>query len=355
MINSSNENGSSWLSGAKILVTGAAGTVGRELVRQLSRDNSAKIIGIDHNENDIFYLSGAYEGENYVKHFVGDVRHMESLERHFFDVDYVFHTAALKHVILGEWSPDQVVATNVIGVQNIINLCKKFSVKKLIFTSSDKAVGPTNVMGASKLLGERLMAAEFRERKRGCCEFISTRFGNVLGSAGSVFDIFVKSTLENKRLNITDIEMTRYVMSIEEAVALVIESARIGRGGEIFVARMPAVRILDLAEAIHRLLRPGEEFQYHVIGAKIGEKLYEELMTSAEAELALVSDQFFVTPAQGRKLRLEDYPQFREIGSHAAGWGPSNLERLLPVDEIAFMISEGNLLEMVMPNRSTKQ
>ena len=232
-------SGISLLSGSKILVTGAAGTVGRELVKQLSQNSSVKIIGIDQNENEIFSLSEAYRNYDYVNHFVADVRHMESLERHFFDVDFVFHTAALKHVILGEWAPDQVVATNVIGVQNVISLCKKFPVQKLIFTSSDKAVGPTNVMGASKLMGERLIAAEFRENKQNCCRFISTRFGNVLGSAGSVFDIFVKSVQAGRKLTITDTEMTRYMMSIEDAVALVIESARIGREAKYLLLGCP--------------------------------------------------------------------------------------------------------------------
>lgn len=337
----------SWLAGAKILVTGAAGTVGRELVKQLCQNSSVKIIGIDQNENEIFALSEAYRNYDYVNHFVADVRHMGGLERHFFDVDYVFHTAALKHVILGEWAPDQVVATNVIGVQNVISLCKKFPVKKLIFTSSDKAVGPTNVMGASKLMGERLIAAEYRENKQNHCRFISTRFGNVLGSAGSVFDIFVASIQAGRKLTITDTEMTRYMMSIEDAVALVIESARIGRGGEIFVARMPIIRIVDLAKAVSQIIKPGAELDFEIIGKKSGEKLYEELMTPSEAKFALESEDFFVVPGEGRNLRTTDYPGFNEIGSNSEGWGASQQGPFISVEEIIHLIEKSDLLNSI--------
>ena len=243
----------------KILVTGACGTVGRELIKQLLLDkrySPEEVIGIDNNENATFFLDQDYLEFPKAKFFVADVRHLEELKRKFSGVNIVFHAAALKHVVLSERSPEQSVETNILGVQNVIAAANFNRVEKVIFTSSDKAVNPKNVMGTSKLMGERLMtAANSNKRGKGPI-FASTRFGNVLGSSGSVFSVFHNQITKGGPVTLTNKNMTRFVMSIKEAVRLVIDSVLKAQGGEVFITKMPIIRIEDLATAMIKILSP---------------------------------------------------------------------------------------------------
>jgi len=289
-----------------ILVTGACGTVGSELIRQLLTDpaySPAEVIGIDNNESQLFFIDQQYLKDDRANFFVADIRDRDELTRKMAGVDIVFHCAALKHVILCERSPEQAMQTNIQGVQNVIAAAQANSVERVIFTSSDKAVNPTNVMGTSKLMGERLMTAA-NSNKRGKGQiFASTRFGNVLGSNGSVIPIFHNQIAKGGPVTLTHRDMTRFVMSIEESVKLVIDSAMQARGGEVFITKMPVVRIEDLAKAMIAELAPRygyapENIQITEIGTKPGEKLYEELMSPEETRRALELKRYFsVLPA----------------------------------------------------------
>ncbi|GBE17402.1 UDP-N-acetylglucosamine 4,6-dehydratase [bacterium BMS3Abin15] len=290
--------------GKKILVTGAAGTVGREIVKQLHSFRPAELRLMDNNETEMFFLMEAYgNGKNNVFCFLGDVRDRDKLEKLSKDIDIVIHCAAFKHVYISEYNPFDVVQTNIIGVENIIRAAAACKVKQLLFTSSDKAVNPTNVMGTSKLMGERLITAANAVRTDNKTIFSSTRFGNVLGSRGSVVPLFMKQIREGGPVTITDKRMTRFVMTIEEAARLVLQSVLISKGGEVFVTKMPVVRIPDLAEAMIKLLAPRygykpSDIKTVEIGAKPGEKLYEELMSDEEVHRSLeLRDMFVVTPA----------------------------------------------------------
>ena len=241
------------------MVTGSCGTVGSELIRQLltSTDYSpAEVIGIDNNESDLFFLDQTYISDQRVHFFVVDIRDRDELTQKMLGVDIVFHAAALKHVILCERSPEQAVLTNILGIQNIISAANASNVEKVIFTSSDKAVNPTNVMGTTKLMGERLMTAANSNKRDNGPIFASTRFGNVLGSSGSVIPIFYNQISQGGPVTLTHKEMTRFVMSIEQAVHLVLESSSQARGGEVFVTKMPVIRIMDLAQAMIEELAP---------------------------------------------------------------------------------------------------
>ena len=306
----------SFLDDKRILVTGACGTVGGELVRQLVRSGAhrpAEVIGLDNNESALFFEDQRYLDEPRVNFSIADIRDAASLVRLFDGVDVVFHTAALKHVVLTERSPDQAVMTNVVGVQNVIEASKRMGVQTVIFTSSDKAVNPTNVMGTSKLMGERLMTAANSSGRDSRTVFASTRFGNVLGSNGSVFPIFRNQIARGGPITITHDEMTRFVMSIEESVRLVIESAEVARGGEVFVTKMPVLKISDLAHSMIALFAAehGHDpagIEVEIIGTKPGEKLYEELMSEEEVRRALELRQFFaVLPAFRGIYRDIDY------------------------------------------------
>lgn len=288
--------------GKKIILLGAAGTIGKEVARQLNSFEPAELRLMDNNESDMFFLMEEYRGKN-VFCFLGDVRDRDKLEQLCKDIDIIIHCAAFKHVILSEYNPFDVVQTNIIGVENAIRAATACNVKLLLFTSSDKAVNPTNVMGTSKLMGERLITAANAVEKGRKTLFSSTRFGNVLGSRGSVVPLFIKQIRKGGPVTITDNRMTRFIMTIEEAAKLVLKSITIAQGGEVFVTKMPVVKITDLAEVMIELLAPKygyrpENIQTKIIGAKPGEKMYEELMSDEEVHRSLeLKDMFVITPA----------------------------------------------------------
>jgi FlaA1/EpsC-like NDP-sugar epimerase len=214
-------------------------------------------------------------------------------------VTVVLHAAALKHVILCEYSPRDAIQTNIIGVQNVVDAADACNVGRVLFTSSDKAVNPTNVMGTSKLMGERLMTAANAARHGARPIFASTRFGNVLGSRGSVIPLFRRQIAAGGPITLTDPTMTRFIMTLEEAVQLVTESVLLAHGGEVFVTKMPVIRIADLAWVMRQELAPRhgftpEDIEIRVIGPKPGEKLYEELMNDEETRRTIELERYFV-------------------------------------------------------------
>jgi FlaA1/EpsC-like NDP-sugar epimerase len=278
-----------------ILVTGCAGTVGSEIIKQLLLfdDNEIKVIGIDNNESAIFFQDQKYSSNLNARFYVCDVRDANDLEQRFIDVDIVIHCAAMKHVLSSERSPSSTVAVNVTGLQNVIDAARKNCVSKVIFTSSDKAVNPTNVMGTTKLLGERLFTAANLQEGLSSTIFSSTRFGNVIGSNGSVYQIFSNQLRHNLPLTITSRKMTRFVMSIQEAAILVLNSVVVAKGGEVFVTKMPVIEIENLARAM-RSLAEKEHLEIIEVGVKPGEKLYEELMTEEEMPRSIELNEYFV-------------------------------------------------------------
>ncbi|MEW6001833.1 MAG: SDR family NAD(P)-dependent oxidoreductase [Nitrospirota bacterium] len=286
----------------RILVTGSAGTVGKEIVKQLYSLEPEELRLMDNNETGMFFLTEEYKNKN-VFCFLGDVRDRDKVEKLSRGVDIIIHSAAYKHVILSEYNPFDVVQTNIMGVENVIRAATVCNVKYVLFTSSDKAVNPTNVMGTSKLMGEKLMTAANAVKNRGNTIFTSTRFGNVIGSRGSVVPLFIRQIKNGGPVTLTDMRMTRFVMTVEESARLVLKSVVISRGGEVFVPKMPVVRIPDLAEVMVEILVPRygyepSEIEIIAIGAKPGEKLYEELMSEEEIHRSMeLEDMFVITPA----------------------------------------------------------
>lgn len=339
--------------GKTILVTGSCGTVGTELVKQLLNNHNDKpkeVICIDNNESALFFQDQHYLHESRASFYVADIRDKDELTRKMQSVDVVFHAAALKHVILCERSPEQAVQNNIEGVQNVISAACSNEVETVIFTSSDKAVNPTNVMGTSKLMGERLMTAANGNKRGKGPVFASTRFGNVLGSNGSVIPIFHNQIREGGPITLTHSDMSRFVMSVKQSVKLVLDSARIAQGGEVFVTKMPVLRIEDLAIAMIEALAPNygmnpEDIEIKQIGLKPGEKLYEELMSLEETRRTIeLSDYFAVLPAFRGIYQDIDFDYENTIRNEVDDPYISSNQKFMPIKSIKDFLMNENLL-----------
>ncbi len=284
--------------GKNILVTGGAGSIGSEIVRKLTKCDPQTIRILDANENGLFELEQELDDPR-LRLLVGDIRDRDRVVRAMEDVDIVFHAGALKHVPLCEFNPFEAVKTNVVGTQNVIEAAIEEDVKVFVTISTDKAVSPNNVMGATKLLAERLtLAADHYKGKRQTI-FSVVRFGNVLNSRGSLLPSLKKQVAEEKRIKVTDQRMTRFVMKIEHAAGLVLKVAQIAKGGEIFVLRMPAVNVPDLIEVAAEEIALAEKISIKSIkrittGPRKGERLSESLMTEDEVSAAVLLDEILV-------------------------------------------------------------
>jgi len=287
----------SFLRGRRVFISGVCGTVGRALLERLRGFDVAAIIGTDHNETGLFDLGNSIADER-VRLLLGAVEDRRQLAERFRHIDLVFHGAAFKHVGTCEQSPRDAVSVNVLGTQNVIDAAREAGVERVLFMSSDKAVNPTSVMGASKLLSERLITAAAGNADEATV-FAATRFGNVLGSSGSVVPVFARQIARGGPITLTDERMNRFVMTPTEAVELVLDSIRLAQGGEIFVTKMHAVRIPDLAtvlvdELAPRFGRSANQITREVVGSLPGEKLHEELVSDEETRRVIDDEQFYV-------------------------------------------------------------
>ncbi len=338
-----------------ILITGAAGSVGQELIRQLLDYSPAEIRAVDNNETGLFLLGERYRHTQKVNVYLGDVRDARKMENLCAKVDIVFHAAALKHVGLSEYNPFDAVQTNILGVKNIIQAAMCQGVSRVIFTSSDKAVNPTSVMGTSKLMGERLITAANIVNANGFQVFSSVRFGNVIGSRGSVVPIFADQIMRGRPVTVTDIHMTRFFMTLSQAARLVLEACTLACGGEVFVAKMPVMRILDLARAMIELLAPPwgldpQEVDIRFIGARSGEKLYEELLNAEEMSRTVeLSGMFVILPALRSFYRKINYSYNAEGARPVYRPYISSQEEPLSVEEIKSFLKEHGVLNDFLP------
>ncbi len=294
------------LSNKVILVTGAAGSIGSGLVRQIAKYEPSQLILLDQAESPMYEL----QNELFYKYpelkfdvVIGDIRNYERMLRvyDFFKPHIIFHAAAYKHVPLMEDNPSEAIFTNIKGTKNLVDLSLKYQVEKFVMISTDKAVNPTNVMGASKRIAE--IYAQFANSKNKT-KFITTRFGNVLGSNGSVIPLFQKQIDQGGPITLTDERITRYFMTIPEACQLVLEAGSMGNGGEIYVFDMgESVKIIDLAKKMIKLsgLVEGRDIEIKITGLRPGEKLYEELLAVEENTIPTHHQQILIA-----KVRTEN-------------------------------------------------
>lgn len=329
----------------RILVTGGSGSIGSEITRQLLKYNPEEIRIFNRSEKNLVELQREMKDVAKLTFRIGDIRDELRLSEVMSDIDIVFHAAAMKHVDICEYNPREAIKTNVIGTENIIQHSLDNDVEKVIILSTDKATNPTNTMGATKLLAERLMAEADANKTDHKTIFCAVRFGNVLGSAGSVVPLFKKMIKENKNLKITNEEMTRFVMTIPESANLVLEAGEIAQGGETFVLKMNSLKLGDLADSMIDLTSQKygyniQEISKDVIGLRPGEKIHEDLITETEWARTLETSKLYIikSPIDPKQ---KDYTGAKKPETYNYN---SQHSRLLTKDEIKNLLQKENMV-----------
>jgi FlaA1/EpsC-like NDP-sugar epimerase len=329
----------------RILVIGGTGTIGKFLVQNLLQYHPDTVRVYSRDEYKQFVMQQDFSSYSNIRYLIGDVRDKERLNRAMNNIDIVFNLAAMKHVPACEYNPIEAVKTNVIGTQNVIECAIMNRVEKVIYTSSDKAVSPTNTMGATKLLAERLMSSADSAKGAEIPVLASVRFGNVLGSRGSVIPLWKDQIVDNGCVTVTNPNMTRFMMSIQQAIQLLIKAAYIAQGGEVFVLKMPVIRLGDMADVIIKnqcinMNISGDRITMKNIGLRPGEKMFEELMTAQESITALEYDDMFAILPYHKVDLAETY------GAKKAEYGEysSNDVAVLTNQEIAELLQQSDLI-----------
>jgi UDP-glucose 4-epimerase len=288
-----------------ILITGGTGSFGQTVLKRFLHTGVKEIRIFSRDEKKQEDLRNALNNPK-LRFFIGDVRDEAPLSQAMKGVNFVFHAAALKQVPSCEFYPMEALKTNVLGTENVLNAATDAGVERLVLLSTDKAVYPINAMGISKAMAEKVMVAKARLQRPGDTVFCATRYGNVMASRGSVIPLFVSQIKEGRPLTITDPNMTRFLMSLEESVDLVLYALTHGQQGDILVQKAPASTMGDLAHALKQLFGQPEQ-QTHVIGTRHGEKLYESLISREEMAHAINMGSYYRIPADNRDLNYAKY------------------------------------------------
>jgi UDP-N-acetylglucosamine 4,6-dehydratase len=334
--------------GKKLLITGGTGTFGNAVLSKFLNTDIEEIRIFSRDEKKQYDMRTVLMNDK-VKFYIGDVRNYESIESALYGVDYVFHAAALKQVPSCEFYPMEAVRTNILGTENVLNAAIKNHVKKVIVLSTDKAVYPINAMGISKAMLEKLMVAKARTLSDNGTILCGTRYGNVMASRGSVIPLFVEQIKEGKPLTVTDPHMTRFLMSIEDAVDLVLYAYEHGQQGDIFVQKAPAATIGELALAVKELFQANNEIK--IIGTRHGEKLYETLLTREEMIQAEDQGGYYRIPADQRDLNYNKYfIEGQEQLSYQEDYHSHNTRRL-NVSEIKGMLLSLDYIQQQLVSR----
>ena len=331
--------------GKTILITGGTGSLGQALTKRLLESNVGTIRIFSRNENNQVEMENKFSDDR-LRFLVGDVRDIDRLTKAVEDVDYIFHAAALKHVPKIEYNPFEAVKTNVLGSQNVIDASLKANIEKVICIGTDKAVSPLNTYGATKLLMEKLFvtANNYLNREKYKTIFSAVRYGNVLGSSGSVIPRFIQQIKNNKKITITDPSMTRFSITMNEALDFIIESLKISKSSEIFVPKLKSYSISEIVNALKDLLG---DFEEEIVGIRPGEKLNEILINSEEMKYSwnlgtmyMIANPLF--PLFNDKKIKEVYVNIKKIdGMNVYA---SDIVDKIPKDELKNVIQKSGLL-----------
>ena len=330
------------LTNKSILITGGTGSLGKELTKTiLSKWPGIKrLVIFSRDEQKQYQMAQEYPPDEYpmIRFFIGDVRDLERLKRAMSGIEYVIHAAAMKHVPIAEYNPDECVKTNIGGAENVIKACLSCGVSRVVALSTDKACAPINLYGATKLASDKLFIAANNIRGTQDIRFSVVRYGNVMGSNGSVIPFFLKKRSTGE-LPITDRDMTRFNISLADGVKMVLHALEHAWGGELFVPKIPSYRITDLARAI------GPDCEYPVIGIRPGEKIHEEMITSSDSYTTYDLGKYYVILPQTPRWDLAEFIEHFGAKPVPKGFSYSSGENteFLTVEELRELIRENGL------------
>jgi UDP-glucose 4-epimerase len=334
-----------------LLITGGTGSFGDAVTKRFLNTDLKEIRIFSRDEKKQDDMRKKYHNPK-LKFYIGDVRDASSIRNAMHGVDYVFHAAALKQVPSCEFFPLEAVKTNILGTDNVLSVAIDYNVKKIICLSTDKAAYPINAMGISKAMMEKVFVAKAKTVDPIKTTICGTRYGNVMASRGSVIPLFINQIKEGKDITITNPNMTRFLMSLEEAVELVIYAFKNAESGDIMVQKAPASTIIDLAIALKELFNVQNNIK--IIGARHGEKLYETLLTKEEYLVAIDYGHYFRVPSDKRDL---NYDKFYTVGDEKLNFDSecnSNNSRILSVDEIKEKLLEIDYVKTELESWSRK-
>jgi UDP-N-acetylglucosamine 4,6-dehydratase len=293
------------LNNKSILITGGTGSLGKSLTQNILHKwpNVKRLVIFSRDEQKQFQMAQDYPVNQFpqIRFFIGDVRDKERLIRAFEGIDYVIHAAAMKHVHIAEYNPDECVKTNVNGAENVIQAAIQTDVKHVVALSTDKACAPINLYGATKLTSDKLFVAANNIRGKHNIKFSVVRYGNVMGSNGSVIPFFLKKKKEDGILPITAKQMTRFNITLKEGAEMVLHALDSAWGGEIFIPKIPSYKITDVAKAI------GPECEHLVVGIRPGEKIHEEMITASDSFFTYDLGKYYVIIPQNPVWKLDDF------------------------------------------------
>ena len=320
-----------------LMITGGTGSFGHAVLKRfISTDiGEIRIFSRDEKKQEDMRIG---LNNDKLRFYIGDIRDYDGIYQAMKGVDYVFHAAALKQVPSYEFYPMEALRTNVIGTENIMNAATANKVKRMILLSTDKAVYPINAMGISKAMAEKLMVAKSRLQSEGETVFCATRYGNVMASRGSVIPLFVSQLKEGRPLTLTDPNMTRFLMSLEDSVDLVLYAYEHGEQGDIFVQKAPSSTVADLAQAVKEIFNKDNEV--NVIGTRHGEKLYESLISREEMAHAFDMGDYYRIPADNRNLNYAKYFSEGEEEISKLNDYTSHNTRRLNVEQVKLLLLE---------------
>jgi len=322
-----------------ILITGGTGTLGKALTKRILTNfpKVKRVIIFSRDEQKQFIMAQDYPETLYpqIRYLIGDVRDSERLERAMQGVDFVIHTAAMKHVHIAEYNPDECVKTNIGGAENVIKSSIKKGVKRVVALSTDKACAPINLYGATKLTSDKLFIAANNFKGQNDIRFSVVRYGNVMGSNGSVIPFFLKKKKEGV-LPITDPKMTRFNISINEGVDMVLHALNKAWGGEIFIPKIPSYRITDIAKAI------GPECKHTIVGIRPGEKIHEEMITTSDSFTTYNLGNYYVILPQSQSWDISSFvEEFKAIKvKEGFNYSSGNNQEFLSVEQIKELIKK---------------